>query len=544
MTVRKPIKTEREFNQKMKKLFKSRLTLLALIAVMVCVLLTSCVTGATATVNIDGVEVAEDSTLTQEQLNAIATLVRNNSSAWSDFVAAYRGYDVLGADAELDEYPGVKNEDGSYKVNVDAARKVLDKYDTKDTLTYASLTASDVENIVNAMKTKVDFDTERDLLGNIRYYIGVALKWITSTIGFGNYLLGICVFAVIVEILMLPLAIKQQKNSIKQASLRPKETAIRNHYKGRNDQATQQKVAQEIQNLYDKENFSPFSGCLPMLIQLPIIMILYNVVVDPIQYILGGSASFAGAIKAFFTASRAAGGLGLTLNSTNGTIEVLSQLKGVDFSGLSSFEFFTNSSEVFDSLNNVAHNIPSFNIGPINFGFTPSFTANYALLIVPVLTFVVYYFSMKLSKKFTYQATVNEQAPGQGCSTKAMEFYMPVMSTVFCFMVPGAVGIYWVFRSIISTLKQFIMSRVMPLPQFTEEDYRAAEKEMYSKTPQRKRKKKADGDGALDSDPNRERPRSLHHIDDDDEEYITFVGKENVSASKNASEDDSKADAE
>lgn len=540
MTVQKPIKTEREFNQKMKKLFKSRLTLLALIAVMVCALLTSCVTSGTATVNIDGVEVAEDSTLTQEQLNAIATLVRNNSSAWSDFVAAYRGYDVLGADAELDEYPGVKN----YKVNVDAAKKVLDKYDTKDTLTYASLTASDVENIVNAMKTTVDFDTDRDLLGNIRYYIGVALKWITSTVGFGNYLLGICVFAVIVEILMLPLAIKQQKNSIKQASLRPKETAIRNHYKGRNDQATQQKVAQEIQNLYEKENFSPFSGCLPMLIQLPIIMILYNVVVDPIQYILGGTASFAGAIKTFFTASRAAGGLGLTLNSTNGTIEVLSQLKGVDFSGLSSFEFFTNSGEVFDSLNNVAHNIPSFNIGPINFGFTPSFNANYALLIVPVLTFLVYYFSMKLSKKFTYQATVNEQAPGQGCSTKAMEFYMPVMSTVFCFMVPGAVGVYWVFRSIISTLKQFIMSRVMPLPQFTEEDYRAAEKEMYSKTPQRKRKKRADGEGALDSDPSRERPRSLHHIDDDDEEYITFVGKENVIASKNTSEDDGKADAE
>jgi YidC/Oxa1 family membrane protein insertase len=91
-----------------------------------------------------------------------------------------------------------------------------------------------------------------------------------------------------------------------------------------------------------------------------------------------------------------------------------------------------------------------------------------------------------------------------------MEFYMPVVSTVFCFMVPGAIGIYWVFRSVIATLKQFIMSKVMPLPKFTEEDYKAAEKELGAAKPQRKRK------NTEELDPNRERPRSLHHIDDED----------------------------
>jgi YidC/Oxa1 family membrane protein insertase len=125
---------------------------------------------------------------------------------------------------------------------------------------------------------------------------------------------------------------------------------------------------------------------------------------------------------------------------------------------------------------------------------------------------------MKISKKFTYQATTNEQAPGAGCSTKVMEFYMPVVSTMFSFAVPGAVGIYWVFRSILSTIKQFIMSKVMPLPRFTDEDYKQAEKEMYAKVPQRKRKNAQEN-----LDPNREKPRSLHHIDDDEEEYITFI---------------------
>jgi YidC/Oxa1 family membrane protein insertase len=293
--------------------------------------------------------------------------------------------------------------------------------------------------------------------------------------------------------------------------------AIRNHYKGRNDQATQMKVNEEIQALYERENFNPMSGCLPMLIQLPIIMLLYNIVIDPVQYVLGSTASFGAALKAFFTASTAAGGLGQTLNSANGTIEILSLIKNHDFSGLADFAMITDGAKVLDTLNGFG-TLPTFSIGPVNFGYTPSFDRNQWLLIVPALTFVIYFFTMKISKKFTYQATTNEQAPGAGCSTKVMEFYMPVVSTMFSFAVPGAVGIYWVFRSILSTIKQFIMSKVMPLPRFTDEDYKQAEKEMYAKVPQRKRKNTQEN-----LDPNREKPRSLHHIDDDEEEYITFI---------------------
>ncbi len=498
----------------MKKIFTSKFAVLLILAVAVCTLFTACVSsGAQQTVKITDVN-GEGSELTTNQLNAIATLVRNDKNAWSDFIAAYRGYDVLGADKDLDDYSEKR------EPNVQAAKDVLKKYDTDGSLTYDKLSAEDMKNIVAAMQLEVSYEEDRDLLENIRYYIGVALGWITNTIGFGNYLIGICIFAIVVELCMIPLTIKQQKNSIKQANLRPKEMAIRNHYKGRNDQATQQKVTMEIQELYERENFNPMGGCLPMLIQLPIIMVLYNIVIDPIRYILGATSSFAEALKVFFTASRAAGGLGMTLNSSNGTIEVLSQIKNVDFSGLASFDMIENSADAYNALASFADSIPSFSIGPINFGFTPSFNGNYWLLIVPVLTFVVYFLTMKISKSFTYQPTQNEQAPGAGCSTKMMEFYMPVMSTMFCFMVPGAVGIYWVFRSVISTVKQFIMSKVMPLPKFTEEDFKEAEKEMYaSKKPQRKRKESSE------LDPNRVRPRSLHHIDDDEEEYPTFVGK-------------------
>ena len=493
----------------MKKIFNSRLFSLVVIVLVLSALLTSCL-GATQQQTVNKTVVpSADTQFTSQQLNEAATILYNNAEARDAFLAAYRGYDVLGADANLSDYSETK------EINLDAAKKVLQKYDS-DT-DYSALTVNDVTSIVNGMKDTVEIEAKRDLLGNIRYWIGSFLGMITKTIGFGNYLVGICIFAIIVELAMIPFAIKQQKNSIKQAKLRPKEMAIRNRYKGRNDQATQQKVTQEIQDLYQRENFNPMSGCLPMLVQLPIIMLLYNIVVDPIQNVLGGSVGLANALKTFATASKAAGGLGMSLGSTNGTIEILSHLKGMDLSSLTSFNLFTNSGDVASAIEGMQANIPSFNIGSINFGLTPSLNENYLLLVVPVLTFVVYFASMKISKKFTYQPTQNEDAPGAGCSTKIMEFYMPVVSTFFCFMVPGALGIYWVFRSILMTLKQFIMSKVMPLPKFTEEDYKEAERELNSNRPQRKRKNQDN------LDPNRERPRSLHHIDDDDEDYTTFV---------------------
>ncbi len=495
----------------MKKIFNSRFFAIIVILVVISAVFTSCMgTAQDTTVQKTVVPVA-DSPLSSQELNSVATTLYNNKEARDAFLAANRGYDVLGEDSSLGDYSEDKG------LNSEAAKSVIEKYTDIDSSKIASLRDEDITSILNGMKDTVELEAKRDLLGNIRFWIGSFLGMITNTIGFGNYLIGICIFAIIIELAMMPFTIKQQKNSIKQANLRPKEMAIRNRYKGRNDQATQQKVAQEIQDLYQRENFNPMSGCLPMLIQLPIIMLLYNIVVDPIQNVIGGSAGLANALNTFATTSKAAGGLGMSFGSTNGTIEILSHLRGTDLSSLANFELFTNSQNVFESFSELAENIPSFNIGSINFGLTPSLKENYLLLIVPVLTFVVYFFSMKISKKFTYQPTQNEQAPGAGCSTKMMEYSMPLMSTFFCFMVPGAVGIYWVFRSIITTLKQFIMSKVMPLPKFTEEDYKEAERELNSKRPQRKRK------NTENLDPDRERPRSLHHIDDDDDEYITFV---------------------
>ena len=497
----------------MRKIFNSRFFSLLILTITICVLLSSCMGSAQSkevsktVTNYDG-SVNE---LDQNALNNIATKLYNNFEARDAFFAALRGYNLVDG-----SYPEDTDFSQDLGVNISYMQKVIEKYTDVKFTAEAPLCEADALLLTVAMQNTVNLEATTDIIAGIQLGIGKVLGWITMNLGFGHFLVGIVIFAILIEILMLPFAVKQQKNSIKQAKLRPKEMAIRNRYKGRNDQATQQKVAQEIQDLYQRENFNPMSGCLPMLIQLPIIMLLYNIVVDPITNVFGGSADLVNAINTFVQASPAAGGLGIKLTSTSGTIEALSHLNQAAIDKLGDFAFFSNSFDIGAYLNGFAGNIPSFNIGNVNLGLNPGLEHPW-LLIVPVLTFVVYFGSTKITKKFMYQPTQNENAPGAGCSTKMMEYSMPLMSTFFCFMVPGAVGLYWVFRSILMTIKQFIMSKIMPLPKFTEEDYKAAERELNANRPQRKRK------NADNLDPNRERPRSLHHIDDEEEDYPTFV---------------------
>ncbi|MBO4343136.1 MAG: membrane protein insertase YidC, partial [Clostridia bacterium] len=116
---------------------------------------------------------------------------------------------------------------------------------------------------------------------------GAVIGWMYKNICFENYMFTLVLFAVFVKLILFPLGIKQQKTSLKQAKVRPMETAIRKKYAGRNDKATQQKMQQEIMELYKTENVNPAAGCLPLLIQMPILFGLYSVIVNPLKYIAG-----------------------------------------------------------------------------------------------------------------------------------------------------------------------------------------------------------------------------------------------------------------
>mgnify|MGYP003294590267 CR=1 FL=1 len=325
--------------------------------------------------------------------------------------------------------------------------------------------------------------------------IGYILKFFSNICG-NSYILAILLFAILTELIMaLVFGIRQQKNSIKQARLRPKEAAIRKKYAGRDDKPTQQKMTQEIQELYQKEGYNPMGGCLPLLIQFPILIALYNIVIDPLKYICGLSQDAIAQVANI-----------IGMDTSRGTMAMLGPIEKMGYEAFQNVEGFTP--EVFE-------NMPNLTVfGILDLSVMPSECMNleaiktvsgWLVLLVPVLTFLSYFFSMKLTRKFSYQAMTDTQQSQMGCSNKMMDITMPLFSVFISFGVPAALGIYWIFKSLLGIVKQIILYYAIPLPKFTEEDYKAAEKEVFARADKSDRVEKS---GRV--------VRSLHHIDDED----------------------------
>jgi YidC/Oxa1 family membrane protein insertase len=325
--------------------------------------------------------------------------------------------------------------------------------------------------------------------------MGYVIRFCNNLLG-NNYILALLMFAIIIEIILLPFGIKQQKNSIKQAKLRPKEMAIRKKYAGRDDKVTQQKMNQEVQELYQKEGYNPMGGCLPLLIQLPIILALYNIVMNPLRYICRLSDDTITQISNIVQSNT-----GKTYDISR-NIDLLSDMQSMHASDFAHVEGFT--AEMFD-------NLPNLKIfgGFLDLGARPVDHLWSWLLLVPILPFVSYFFSMKLTRKFSYQPATTDQA--MGCSNKMMDITMPLFSVFISFTLPAAMGVYWIFKSILGVGKQYLLKLAMPIPTFTEDDYKAAEAEMNVK-PEKKGKS-----GKV--------VRSLHHIDDEDFADTAEAGK-------------------
>ena len=102
----------------------------------------------------------------------------------------------------------------------------------------------------------------------------------------GNYGVAIIVFALIAKLAMIPFAVKQEKNRLLMLSVQPKMQQLQAKYKGN---TRDPKYAEEMQNLYQNEGYSPMKGCLPSLLQLPIIWAIWTAIRNPFSYIFNFS---------------------------------------------------------------------------------------------------------------------------------------------------------------------------------------------------------------------------------------------------------------
>ena len=332
---------------------------------------------------------------------------------------------------------------------------------------------------------------------------GYVLRFFNDLCG-GHYILTLFLFALLVKILMVPMSIKQQKNQIKGAMLRPKMAIIEKKYKGRTDQESMMQKRQELMDMQQREGYSPLAGCLPLLIQFPVIIALYEVIRSPLTYICKLSNNVVAQLynASSIVANAPDKALALADDMSFKAIKAIDQIKLIS-------ELRAHP-EQFAGIEADLSHMPSFTLfGKIDLGSTPSFdfsSPNAWLLIIPILTFATSYLTMRLSKKYNgnLQQELAGQTQDQQMSGAMMEWMMPIMSGVFGFILNGALGVYWIYQSVISIGQMMLFNKIWPMPTFTPEEIRAYEKSL------KERPKPAA------PDPNRPKPRSLHHIDDDD----------------------------
>ncbi len=276
-------------------------------------------------------------------------------------------------------------------------------------------------------------------------FINIPFAWILEQFYnlSNNYIVALFLFALVFKIILLPSAISQQKGTAKQQRLQPKIRRIQARYAG-----DQKKIQEEMQALYAREGYSPMSaqGCLPLLIQLPIIWILYNVIYKPLTYVVKVP--------------------GATITELNAILEKLKL--GAENERYIEMNILGNFDKVSAKAPEFAEKIEEFIEGFSLFGVPltaePSLdalkgsdTGAKLILLIPLLSGLTALLTSLIShirqKKQNPEMSKN---PMMGCMT----FVMPIMSLVFTFQFPAGIGIYWIFQNILSTIQMVVLNRV------------------------------------------------------------------------------------
>ncbi len=244
------------------------------------------------------------------------------------------------------------------------------------------------------------------LLGKVMNFIYTMLD---SVFPGGNGLVGLSIilYTIFVYTLMLPLTINQQRSMKMSSVMQPELQAVQKKYKNKKDQASMMKQQEEMQQVYDKYGTSMMGGCLPLLIQMPLLLALYPVIYD-IQ-------SYVPAIKdAPATVNR-------FLTIPDLTIAPTVMIK----------------------------NSGSYGIAPVLVIITA--------ILLPVLSGATQYLSVKISQAISGQK-MDKDNPMAG-TMNTMNVTMPLFSVFMVFTLPTGIGLYWVISALVRILQQVLINK-------------------------------------------------------------------------------------
>lgn len=311
------------------------------------------------------------------------------------------------------------------------------------------------------------------ILGPIATVLGYVMDILFRfTISFGVFNVGLCIilFTIVMKTLMIPLTIKQQKTTKLMSVMNPEIQAIQKKYKGKSDQESMQRQNVEIQAVYEKYGTSMTGGCLPLLIQMPILLALYRVIYNIPAYVpsvrvyfdnvvtpLMGQADYAQKLQEITNIATACGGKLDKFDFTNANrlVDMLYKFSTSQWGELQAL--FPAISDVIGQNAAVVERMNTF-LG-LNMAEAPGWVPSFAW-IIPVLAAVSQWFSTKLMSGNQPSTSADAENP-MAQSMKTMTTTMPLFSAFICITMPAGLGIYWIATSVVTIIQQLIVNAYM-----------------------------------------------------------------------------------
>lgn len=306
-------------------------------------------------------------------------------------------------------------------------------------------------------------------MSTIGYYICVPFAWLVRLFYnlTNSYGVALILFTLVIKLIMLPFQMKSKKSMMRMSRVSGQMQELQKRYA-----KNQAKLQEEMQKLYEEEGVNPMSGCLWSLIPFPILIALYSIIRQPITHFMMLSKD----VLQTVVQSAADAGVNLTnivmMDKATGTPVLkdglyqlasygqINLVKAVQEMGLSTPEGW------FD----MNYNFLGLDLTATPWEYVKNFTFTWAVIgviLIPILAGLSQFVFSKLTMKTQPQA----DAAG-GASMKSMMYMMPLMSVYIAFIMPAALGVYWIAQSVFSLIQEAIFNKTFSAKLSEEEEAR------------------------------------------------------------------------
>ena len=307
------------------------------------------------------------------------------------------------------------------------------------------------------------------IVGPIAGFLGVIynglFEFIYHSFQSGSLGIAIILFTLLVKLVLFPLMVKQQKSSFKMQQLQPEMNKIRQKYKDKKDTASQQKMAYELQEFQKKNGINMLGGCLPLLVQLPILYALFyifqqaylyvdvvannynaiaNVIINiPVQLRMEVFEPYA---RAFVDANKITN---FDMNVPSDVVMLVNELKLADWTNILSQ--LGNKGEELNALLITKNQVENFLGIPLVYKAGLGFPG----IIIPILAATTTW----LQSKLTMVNSSNDPKDPAAAMNRTMIYMMPAMMGFMTITMPAGLGLYWVVSNLFTIGQQILLNK-------------------------------------------------------------------------------------